>query len=286
MDTSALAKRMKKYEAVPKNTLMRRTPVIIRVDGRAFHTFTKGFQKPFDDVLMRVMQDTMKYLCENIQGCVFGYTQSDEITLILIDYKKLNSEAWFDYEVQKMCSIVASMATMAFNRFFMYEYEEFNRWIYEGSPTDEDKRLNDVYYNAVCKGAMFDARAFNLPKEEVTNNIYWRQLDASRNSIQMVGQANFSHRELLNKTCDQIQDMLMTQRGINWNDMGTSYKRGSCCVRNRRFISTSVDGTETCEIRNPKEPETAWIIDNDIPIFKGEGRRYIDELIFIGGVEI
>lgn len=286
MDTSALAKRMKKYEAVPKNTLMRRTPVIIRVDGRAFHTFTKGFQKPFDDVLMRVMQDTMKYLCENIQGCVFGYTQSDEITLILTDYKKLNSEAWFDYEVQKMCSIVASMATMAFNRFFMYEYEEFNRWIYEGSPTDEDKRLNDVYYNAMCKGAMFDARAFNLPKEEVTNNIYWRQLDASRNSIQMVGQANFSHRELLNKTCDQIQDMLMTQRGINWNDMGTSYKRGSCCVRNRRFISTSVDGTETCEIRNPKEPETAWIIDNDIPIFKGEGRRYIDELIFIGGVEI
>ena len=286
MDTSALAKRMKKYEAVPKNTLMRRTPVIIRVDGRAFHTFTKGFQKPFDDVLMRVMQDTMKYLCENIQGCVFGYTQSDEITLILIDYKKLNSEAWFDYEVQKMCNIVASMATMAFNRFFMYEYEEFNRWIYEGSPTDEDKRLNDVYYNAMCKGAMFDARAFNLPKEDVTNNIYWRQLDASRNSIQMVGQANFSHRELLNKTCDQIQDMLMTQRGINWNDMGTSYKRGSCCVRNRRSISTSVDGAETCEIRNPKEPETAWIIDNDIPIFKGEGRRYIDELIFIGGVEI
>lgn len=163
-----------------------------------------------------------------------------------------------------MCSIVASMATMAFNRLFMYEYEEFNRWIYEGSPTDEDKRLNDVYYNAMCKGAMFDARAFNLPKEEVTNNIYWRQ----------------------HKTCDQIQDMLMTQRGINWNDMGTSYKRGSCCVRNRRFISTSVDGTETCEIRNPKEPETAWIIDNDIPIFKGEGRRYIDELIFIGGVEI
>ena len=286
MDTSALAKRMKKYEAVPKNTLMRRTPVIIRVDGRAFHTFTKGFQKPFDDVLMRVMQDTMKYLCENIQGCVFGYTQSDEITLILIDYKKLNSEAWFDYEVQKMCSIVASMTTMAFNRFFMYEYEEFNRWVYEGSPTDEDKRLNDVYYNAMCKGAMFDARAFNLPKEEVTNNIYWRQLDASRNSIQMVGQANFSHKELLNKTCNQIQEMLMTQRGINWNDMGTSYKRGSCCVRNRRLISTSVDGTETCEIRNPKEPETAWIIDNDIPIFKGEGRRYIDELIFIVGVEI
>lgn len=217
---------------------------------------------------------------------MFGYTQSDEITLILIDYKKLNLEAWFDYEVQKMCSIVASMATMAFNRFFMYEYEEFNRWIYEGSPTDEDKRLNDVYYNAMCQGAMFDARVFNIPKEEVTNNIYWRQLDASRNSIQMLGQANFSHRELLNKTCNQIQDMLMTQHGINWHDMGTSYRRGSCCVRNRRVISTSANGTVTCEIRNPKEPETAWVIDNEIPIFKGEGRKYVDELIFIGGVEI
>lgn len=118
MDTSALAKRMKQYEAVPKNTLTRRTPVIIRVDGRAFHTFTRGFKKPFDDVLMRAMQDTMKYLCENIQGCVLGYTQSDEITLILVDYKKLNSEAWFDYEVQKICSIAASMATMAFNESF------------------------------------------------------------------------------------------------------------------------------------------------------------------------
>lgn len=143
-----------------------------------------------------------------------------------------------------------------------------------------------VYAKAVNKGAMFDARVFNIPKEEVTNNIYWRQLDASRNSVQMVGQANFSHRELLNKTCNQIQDMLMTQRGINWNDMGTSYKRGSCCVRNRRIVSMSADGTVTCEIRNPKESETAWIIDNEIPIFKGEGRRYIDELIFIGGVEI
>jgi len=97
---------------------MRRTPVAIRIDGKAFHTFTRGFNKPFDDVLISAMQDTMKYLCENIQGCVLGYTQSDEITLILVDYKRLNSSAWFDYKVQKMCSIAASMATMAFNKAF------------------------------------------------------------------------------------------------------------------------------------------------------------------------
>lgn len=287
MDTSALAKRMKQYEAVPKNTLTRRTPVIIRVDGRAFHTFTRGFKKPFDDVLMQAMQDTMKYLCENIQGCVLGYTQSDEITLILVDYKKLNSEAWFDYEVQKMCSIVASMATLEFNRSMKRRAVMFvNQKTEEEKTRDDIYRQFGVYSKAVNKGAMFDARVFNLPKEEVTNNIYWRQLDASRNSIQMVGQAYFSHKELQHKTCNQIQDMLMTQKGVNWNDLKTSYKRGSCCVRNRRVISVSADGTATCELRNPKKSEREWIIDTEVPIFKGDGRKYIDELILVGGVEI
>ena len=114
-----LGKRMKEYyEGIPKTKLMRRTPVALRLDGKAFHTFTKGFKKPFDDVLIKTMQETAKFLCENIQGTVMAYTQSDEITLILVDYKKLDTSAWFDYKVQKMCSIAASMATMAFNKIF------------------------------------------------------------------------------------------------------------------------------------------------------------------------
>ena len=113
-----LGTRMKEfYEQVPKTRLVRRMPAAIRIDGKAFHTFTKGFRKPFDDILIKTMQETTKYLCENIQGCVLGYTQSDEITLILVDYQKLTSSAWFDYEVQKLCSISASMATIAFNKF-------------------------------------------------------------------------------------------------------------------------------------------------------------------------
>lgn len=150
MDTSALAKRMKKYEAVSKNVLMRRTPVIIRVDGRAFHTFTKGFQKPFDEVLMSAMQDTMKYLCENIQGCVLGYTQSDEITLVLTDYKRLESDAWFDYKVQKMCSIVASMATLEFNR-KMKRYAV--KYANSGSGDEITKQFG-IYAKAINKGAI------------------------------------------------------------------------------------------------------------------------------------
>lgn len=283
-----LGTRMKTfYEEIPKTKLMRRCPVAIRIDGKAFHTFTRGFNKPFDEVLIEAMQETMRYLCENIQGCVLGYTQSDEITLILVDYKKLNSAAWFDYEVQKMCSIAASMATMAFNRFFMYEYEEFNRWIHKGSPTDEDKRLNVIYYNAMCKGAMFDARCFNIPKEEVTNLIYWRQLDASRNSIQMVSQANFSHKELQNKSCNQIQDMLMEQKGINWNDFPIYQKRGSCCIKIKNKIDEGMINeqqkfgedkvTKIVSIR-----KSHWIIDKEIPIFKGDNREYIDKLINVG----
>ena len=270
-----LGTRMKTfYEEIPKTKLMRRCPVTIRIDGKAFHTFTRGFQKPFDEVLIEAMQKTMKYLCENIQGCVLGYTQSDEITLILVDYKKLNSSAWFDYEVQKMCSIAASMATMAFNRFFMYEYEEFNRWVNEGNPTDEDRRLNDIYYDAMCKGAMFDARCFNIPKEEVTNLIYWRQLDATRNSIQMVGQAYFSHSQLKGKSCNDIQDMLFKEYGVNWNDYLTFYKRGSAC---RKVNMTEID------ISNQKYAEvTKWFIDRDMPILKGENRQYVDKYIYVG----
>lgn len=269
------------YEQIPKTKLMRRCPVAIRIDGRSFHTFTRGFQKPFDEVLIKSMQETMKYLCENIQGCVLGYTQSDEITLILVDYKKLTSSAWFDYEVQKICSIAASMATMAFNKAFVKEVKKYSFELSMGIHTDEERRILDIYDKAIDKGAMFDARCFNIPKEEVTNLCYWRQLDASRNSIQMVGQANFSHKELQNKSCNDIQDMLMTQKGINWNDLPTYQKRGSCCVRNKIIIES--DGVmATAQLRDTSRSENEWIIDTDIPIFKSEGREYIDRLVFVG----
>ena len=179
------------------------------------------------------------------------------------------------------------MATMAFNRFFMYEYEEFNRWVNEGNPTDEDRRLNDIYYDAMCKGAMFDARCFNIPKEEVTNLIYWRQLDASRNSIQMVGQANFSHKELQNKSCNDIQDMLMEQKGINWNDFHTYQKRGSCCIKikdkiNEVMVNEQQEFGEDKVTKIVSIEKSHWIIDKEIPIFKGDNRKYIDKLINVG----
>lgn len=281
-----LGTRMKTfYENIPKTRLMRRVPVAIRLDGKAFHTFTRGFQKPFDFVLMDTMQQTMKYLCENIQGCVFGYTQSDEITLILVDYQKFTSDAWFDYEVQKLTSVSASMATMAFNKYFSENVVEYN--LTHDPLVKRREGLLDNYISAVEKGAMFDARCFNIPKEEVTNLIYWRQLDATRNSIQMVGQAHFSHDELQDKTCNMIQDMLMTKYGINWNDFTIPCKRGTACIK----VATKV--TENIK-REPQpfgedrvtttiiEERPIWTIDKNMPILKGEDRKYVDDLIYIG----
>ena len=283
MDRSDLANRMKEfYETIPKIRLMRRCPVVVRIDGKSFHTFTRGFQKPFDEILILSMQETMKYLCENVQGCVLGYTQSDEISLILVDYKKLNSSAFFDYEVQKVCSITASMATMAFNKYFEEEVRYnfdifFEPWNHDEK---EEEKLFSSYFKSIKKGAMFDSRCFNIPKEEVTNYIYWRQLDASRNSIQMVGQANFSHKELHKKTTNQIQDMLMTQKGINWNDFPAYQKRGSCCIKEVYYVDKN--GEEVPVEDSNKDDVTKrsrWIIDEDIPIFKGEDRQYIENLI-------
>ena len=258
-----LGKRIKGYEQVAKTVLMKRTPVMIRIDGRAFHTFTRGFKKPFDEILVKSMQETMKYLCENIQGCKFGYTQSDEITLVLTDYDTLTTDAWFDYEVQKMCSIAASMATMYFNKVFsknveneIFEYK--NSFIPQCVEIQKEiKEYHNVLKKAIEKGAMFDARCFNISKEEVTNAVYWRQLDAARNSIQMVGQANFSHKELQNKTCAMIQEMLFSEKGINWNNYPTYLKRGSAC----------------------KKVNDKWEIDLDMPMLKGEGRQYLEEVI-------
>lgn len=282
MDTSDLAKRMKAYEERNRYYLQRRMPVILRLNMRAGHSFTKGFVGPFDEVFIKSMQETAKYLCENIQGCKLSYQHSDEITLVLVDYDKLNTDCFFDYRVDKLCSIAASMATMAFNKFFAKNVYFTDKFDEHGNIIDEEYvSIHLAHVKAVDKGAMFDTCCFNIPKEEVTNLVYWRQLDASRSSIQMVGQANFSHKELQNKSCNEIQDMLMTQKGINWNDLPTYQKRGSCCVRNKIVIES--DGVmETAQLRDTSKSENEWIIDTDIPIFKGEGREYIDRLVFVG----
>jgi tRNA(His) 5'-end guanylyltransferase len=255
----SLGDRMKgNYENRSKTYLVRRMPVIIRLDGKAFHTFTRGFNKPFDEVMMQTMQQTTLKLCQEIQGCVFGYTQSDEITLVLVDYNDINTDAWFDYSVQKMCSVAASMCTLYFNKIFAEMVDVF---IANSDVTPEEEKLERVYNKAIEKGAMFDARVFNIPVEEVTNCVLWRQQDATRNSISSLAQSKFSAKELHSKSSSQMQDMLMEKYGINWNDLTIPEKRGTAVYKR-----TIDDVTE-------------WIVDYQMPILKGEDRDYVEHLV-------
>ena len=277
MDRTTLGDRMKNnYENISRYYLTRRMPVIIRLDMKAGHTFTKGMKKPFDDIFVKTMQDTMKYLCENIQGCVLGYTQSDEISLVLTDYAELTTDAWFGNNLQKMCSVSASMATLAFNKAFNDNIVKYidNNLDADCGVTKDLTEYTKILINARNKGAMFDSRVFTIPKEEVCNALIWRQQDATRNSIQSVGQANFSQKELHGKSCNNIQDMLMAQKGINWNDYSTTLKRGSC------YIKADDSLTEYDEVGNicGYTKRSKWVIDNEIPIFT-QDRNYIEKLI-------
>ena len=276
----SLGDRMKRYEYVSRNYLTRRLPVIIRLDGKAFHTFTRGLKRPFDSVLVNSMQDTMKYLCENIQGCVLGYTQSDEITLVLVDYQSRESDAWFDNNIQKMVSVSASMATMAFNKFFEQEIHKAQEDRYDS----DIMYIQDPLFSHIEKigTAMFDARCFNIPKEEVCNLLYWRQLDAVRNSILMVGQHYFSHLELHKKSCKEVQEMLTYGRGIDWSFYPTSCKRGSCCIKTNTTTTFATED-ENGDIITGATERPHWKIDNEIPVFRGDDRYYVEKYIYNEG---
>ena len=240
------------YENRSKTYLTRRVPVILRLDGAHFHSFCRGLRKPYDPIFIEVMQRTTKSLCESIQGCKFGYVESDEISLLLTDYDTLQTDAWFDYSVQKICSVAASMAAMFFNKHLKEcALQEFD---------DKD------YYNTLLKkielGGYFDARAFNLPEHEVVNYFIWRQNDATRNSIQGLAQANFSQKQLQGLNNSQLQDKLHEEKGINWNDCKTVEKRGSAVIK----------------VLDPITGHSRWTVDTEMPIIS-QNKDYIENIL-------
>lgn len=207
--------RMKQnYEHAYRIQLPKRMPVILRLDGKAFHTFTRHMNKPFDSDLILLMQDVTKYLLENIQNAVLGYTQSDEISILLMNYSKFTTESWFDNNLQKMVSISAAMAssfaTLEYNRGYIY--------------TDEPDYIRLI---------QFDSRAFVLPEAEVNNYFISRQNDCRRNSIQMVGQSIYSHKSLQNLSCQQIIDKieLDEEEEKKYKDYSFTEKNGSVFLK-------------------------------------------------------
>lgn len=194
---------------------------------------------------MNSMIDTTEYLCKNIGNAKFAYTQSDEISLLLIDYKNLDSEAWFDNQVEKICSISASMATLVFNSAFA------------SNVLDLQDEANTAYWKAYINGATFDSRCFNVPKEEVTNYFYWRQLDAIRNSINGCAQSKYSAKKLQGLNIREVLAK-MESDGFNWNDLPIYKQRGTAVVKN-------VKGE--------------WVVDKEMPVLKDSDRFYIDRLL-------
>ena len=201
-DKTSLGDRMKEnYEKRTRILLPRRTYTLIRVDGKAFHTYTRGLTRPFDVKLVKDMDETAAYMCQNIQGAKFAFVQSDEISILLTDFDQLSTDAWFDGNVQKMTSVSASLATAKFNAL----------------------RPDKI--------ALFDSRVFTIPERtEVSNYFIWRQQHTVRNSISSVAQSMFSHKELENKSSNEMQEMCFNL-GINWNDFSPKLKRGRTIIK-------------------------------------------------------
>ena len=214
-----LGNRMKsQYEMRTRTWLPRRTYTIIRLDGKAFHTFTAGMKRPYDEDFMRIMDETTKFLCKNIQGAKLAYTQSDEISILLTDFDKITTDAWFDGQVQKMVSVAASIATARFNQIISINWGGYKK------PTEL---------------AFFDARVFTIPDPiEVENYFVWRQKDATRNSISMHAQSLYSHNELHGKSQSDMHEMIHI-KGENWNDLPDGFRRG------RTFVKVRVWDVET-----------------------------------------
>lgn len=199
---TSLAQRIKRYERASAHQLTPNSAVIIRVDGRAFHTWTRGLDRPFDANLMRIMVEATRETAADMQGFKLAYTQSDEATFLLTDFDRHDTLGWFGYDLSKLISISASLFTMAFNRRFIHR-----------------------------QSAVFDSRAFVVPYDDVPNAFVWRQQDWERNSLQMLARSRFTPMELHGKNRAQIHDMLH-RTGVNWaRDLTEQQKNGTYVLR-------------------------------------------------------
>lgn len=244
--SDSLGDRMKGYEDVNRNHIPSKLPLILRLDGKAFHTYTRGLERPFSDKLFKAMDDVTKYLCKNIQNVTMAYTQSDEISLLLVDYKTIEAQQWFNGNIQKMVSVAASMASSKMTQISSEVFGEI-------------------------RPAMFDCRAFILPVHEVENYFIWRQQDWTRNSIQMLARSLYSHKELHGKNTPELHEMCF-QKGTNWNDLTSHQKNGRVAVK-----ETYEPVTMNNEVAFYMPTTGPWEVMPVTPIFK-DNRKFIHNL--------
>lgn len=245
-----LGNRMKsKYEDSFRFVLPQRTFVVVRVDGKAFHTFTRKMPKPYYQPLHDAMDAAATTLCKEMMGCRMAYGQSDEFSFVLTDFEKHESEMWFSGNLQKIVSVSSSIFTAAFNKAFGGD-----------------------------KTAMFDARAFIIPsRDEVFNYFIWRQQDASRNSLNMLASCHYSHKELHGMGGPEKHELLYA-KGVNWNDCETAFKRGRVIRKMPRERDVTFTHKGTKEQETKTITEHMWAVDPEIPVFTRD-TGYLDNLI-------
>lgn len=231
-DKTSLGDRMKNYESINRSFLIPKLHTVLRLDGRAFHTYTKQFTRPFDDVLINMMDETAKYLCDNIQGAKFAFVQSDEISIYLSDTDELETQMWYKGNIQKIVSVSAAIATSKFNHLMFLHKLEYISKIDEKSLIPYYNRIDLEDILKPMALAEFDSRVFQLPnEEEVVNCLLWRQQDCTRNSIQSVAQSLYSQQELDKKNTNMLQELIF-QKGINWDSYSAKLKRGRFITKN------------------------------------------------------
>lgn len=253
MSHDSLGDRMKGYEDVSRVHLSTKLPVIIRLDGKAFHTYTRGLKRPYSKDLMGVMDDLTKFLCNQIQNVKLAYTQSDEISLLLVDYNDIKTSSWFDANLQKMVSVAAGLASGYLSL--------------QSARLFPEQRL-----------ATFDARAFILPPHEVNNYFIWRQQDWNRNSLSMLAQSLYSHKELQNKGRPELHEMCF-QKGVNWATLDSHVKDGRVVVKRqveRAFAHDDPKGNR--EIGTVLRSE--WHVPEETPIFSDD-RAFVNSKVLL-----
>lgn len=203
-----LGDRIKRYEGVSNFKLLPKSPLFIRIDGRAFHTFTRGLNKPFSQILIKCMVHAAQNTAKEMAGFKLAYVQSDEATFMITDTDTFETQGWFDYELSKVVSISASAFTAYFNRYWA-----------------EQMTFRDVHEHKP-KLAMFDSRAFTVPVEDAPNVFVWRQRDWERNSVQMLARSYFSHKECEGKKIPDLHKMLYN-KGISWDNLMPELKHGT-----------------------------------------------------------
>lgn len=256
-NSQSISDRMKEnYENRTRILLPRRSYTIIRVDGKAFHTYTRGLVSPFDAGLIEDMNLTASYLCQNITGARFAYVQSDEISVLLTDFGDPSTQAWFDNNLQKMASIAASMATARFNQLRFLRKSKG----YQIPFGNEGEKKGNLDYSQMenFQLAMFDARVFQIPQKlEVENYFIWRQQDATRNSIQSVARSLYSQSELDKKKTNEMQEMIF-EKGVNWNDYSSREKRGALITKHTYVNDKNLEENPGLEIYIEDVVRTRW----------------------------